>query len=233
MNRQLISLVTGTSRGIGLQLAKHYLKEGHLVIGCSRTSSPIKHKRYEHHFLDLTDEQCVVSLFSNIRKKYKRLDVLINNAGTAAMNHSITTPVHQVRSIFETNVISVFHCSREAAKIMQINLFGRIINFSSSAVIQSLEGESAYTASKAAVESLTQVFAREYSRWGITVNAVAPSPVQTDLIKNIPKKKIETLIYQQAIKRYCTPSDIENVVDFLLKQESSFITGQIIRLGGI
>jgi 3-oxoacyl-[acyl-carrier protein] reductase len=116
---------------------------------------------------------------------------------------------------------------------MSRNGGGRIINFSSIASPLNLEGEALYAASKSAVESLTKTAAKELASMDITVNAIGPTPVETDLIKLIPKEKIDALLEQQPIKRLGTQEDILNCVDFLLKPESDFITGQILYLGGV
>jgi 3-oxoacyl-[acyl-carrier protein] reductase len=116
---------------------------------------------------------------------------------------------------------------------MKKNKFGRIINFSSVAVPLNLEGESIYSASKSAVEQLTKVMSREVSEYGITINAIAPTPIETDLIKAVPKVKIEKLLQRQAIKRLGNFKDVSNVIEFFISENSSFITGQVIYLGGI
>ena len=110
---------------------------------------------------------------------------------------------------------------------------GRIINFTSVANPLNLEGEAIYAASKAAVESLTKTAAKELSGMDITVNAIGPTPIETDLIKFVPKEKIEALVKQQSIQRLGTYEDILNTVDFFIKPESNFITGQILYLGGV
>lgn len=110
---------------------------------------------------------------------------------------------------------------------------GRIVNFATVATPLRLEGESLYAASKAAVESFTQILARELGSTGVTVNALGPTPVQTDLIKNVPKAKMEALLSRQAIRRYGEVADVINVVDFFLSPLSSFVTGQVIYLGGV
>lgn len=116
---------------------------------------------------------------------------------------------------------------------MQKNSFGRIVNFTTVASPLHLEGEAVYAASKSAVETLTKILAKELAPWKITVNAVGPTPIETDLIRSVPKEKIESLIKQQAIKRMGHFADVQNVIDFFLKSESNFITGQIVYLGGI
>ena len=116
---------------------------------------------------------------------------------------------------------------------MQKNKFGRIINFSTVAVPLNLEGEAIYAASKAAVASLTKILAKEFASFGITVNAIGPTPIKTDLIKSVPDEKIKKLINAQAIKRFGSFQDTVNVIDFFINEKSDFITGQIIYLGGI
>ncbi|WP_442507427.1 SDR family NAD(P)-dependent oxidoreductase [Novipirellula sp. SH528] len=234
-----IILVTGTSRGIGRHLAERFLSVGDTVIGCSRSAAtpdgltPESLPRYSHYCLDVSDETAVRQLFHEIKQQHGRLDVLINNAGIASMNHSLLTPIETVRSVFETNVIGTFLFCQEAAKLMLANRNGRIINMASIATPLKLEGESAYAASKAAVVSLTEILSREFASSGITVNAVGPSPIATDLIRGIPTKKLDQLIDRQAIKRLGTADDVYNVIDFFIRPESNFITGQVVYLGGV
>src|SRR5207253_10277620 len=109
---------------------------------------------------------------------------------------------------------------------------GRIVNFTSVAVPMRLEGESIYAATKSAVETFTRVFAREVAPYGITVNAVGPAPIETDLIRSVPKKTLKALVERLAIKRLGTFADVANVVDFFIRPESNYVTGQVIYLGG-
>ncbi len=229
----MIVLITGSRKGIGYQLVQHYLSIGCVVIGCSRSESEFKHNYYYHYILDVSDEEKVSLMFYDIRKKFGRLDVLINNAGMASLNHSLLTPVSTVKKLFDTNFLGTFIVSRQAVKLMQKNKFGRIINFSTVAVPLNLEGEAIYASSKCAVEQFTKIFSKEVSSMGITVNLIGPTPIQTDLIKVVPKVKIDELLGQQAIKRLGEFEDVINVIDFYIKKESNFITGQTIYLGGV
>ncbi|MBW1800906.1 MAG: SDR family oxidoreductase [Deltaproteobacteria bacterium] len=226
-------LITGTRKGIGRFLAEYYLERKFRVVGCSRGSADWEHPDYMHFSVDVSHEDAAVEMFTQIRKIHGRLDVLINNAGIASMNHSLLTPVKTVRNILNTNVVGTFLFCREAAKLMRINRYGRIVNFSTVATPMKLEGEAMYAASKAAIVSLTEILAREFAEFGITVNAVGPTPIQTDLIQSVPKEKIDRLLRRQAINRFGTFQDIANVIDFFIRKESDFVTGQNIYLGGI
>ena len=228
-----ITLITGTSRGIGKFLVKHYIEQGHCVIGCSRSDVDWKLEGYEHYIADVGDEAAVKRIFSGIRKKYGHVDNLINNAGIASMNHFMLTPVSTLHKVFDTNLTGTFLFCREAAKVMKKKRYGRIVNFSTVAVPLKVEGEAIYAASKAAVMTLTQIIAKELADFGITVNIVGPAPVQTDLIAAVPKEKIQLLLNQQAIHEFAGFEDVSNVIDFFLRKESSFITGQALFLGGV
>jgi 3-oxoacyl-[acyl-carrier protein] reductase len=225
--------ITGTSKGIGRWLADYYASQGHQVVGCSRNPSEFKSDNYHHICLDITDEKAVKKFYHYIKKNYARLDILINNAGIASMNHVLLTTLETVESIYKTNVFGLFLFAREAAKIMRINHYGRIVHFGSIATPLKIEGESIYASSKAAIISLTQVMAKELSDFGITVNAIGPTPIETNLIKNIPKEKINNILEMQSIKRMATYDDIANVVDFFISSSSSFVTGQTLYLGGV
>ena len=228
-----IIVITGTRKGIGRFLAEYYLEQGFTVIGCSRDLSDLLPNNYEHYCLDISDEPAVIKMIGSIVKKHKRIDYLLNNAGIASMNHSLLTPLKTVEQIFKTNFLGTFLFCREVGKVMSRHKSGRIVNFTTVAVPLRIAGESVYAASKAAVESLTRIIAKEFGKNGITCNAIGPSPIMTDLIKNVDKGKIMQLLEQQAIPQFAEFGDVANLIDFFLSGNSKMITGQIIYLGGI
>jgi 3-oxoacyl-[acyl-carrier protein] reductase len=233
MKSKRVILVTGASRGIGLGLAEHFLFQGDFVAGCSRGPAALKHSRYTHFELDVADENAVVGMVRAVARRRGRIDALVNNAGIASMNHALLTPAATAEAVFATNFQGTFLFCREAAKAMVRRRAGRIVNFTTVATPLRLEGESLYAASKAAVESFSEVLARELGPTGVTVNALGPTPVPTDLVKNVPKAKMEALLARQAIRRFGTIGDIVNVVEFFLSPDSDFVTGQVIYLGGV
>lgn len=228
-----IIIITGTRKGIGYFLANRYIEQGDIVYGCSRRECDITHENYHHTRLDVSNESEVISFVRDVYKEHRHIDILINNAGIASMNHCLLTPYGTAQKVFNTNYMGTFLMCREVAKYMIKAKTGRIINYSTVAVPLNLQGELIYSSSKAAIEQLTRVLAKEIGENGITVNAIGPTPIDTDLIKNVPEGKIKELISQQGIKHLGKYEDVENVIDFFISPTSDFITGQIIYLGGI
>ena len=228
-----VMIITGTRKGIGEYLAEYYLQNNFIIAGCSRGEGNIKNNNYIHYRLDVSDESAVSKMVKNIAKKFDRIDILINNAGIASMNHMVLTPTKSVRKIMETNFIGTFNFTREVSKIMIKHKWGRIVNVSTVAVPLRLEGESAYIASKSAIEGFTKAIAKELAPFNITVNVLGLAPLMTDLIKSVPKEKIENLLNMMAIKRLAEYRDVSNGINFFIEEESDYVTGQVIYLGGV
>lgn len=226
-------VITGATRGLGLVMVRHYLAAGDEVIGCSRTPTTIEHPRYTHRLVDVTDADEIEAFFDELARRPGKVNALINNAGIASMNALVLTPLETARRIVDTNLLGPFGFTRSAVRILRGAESARIVNFTSVAVPLLIEGEAIYAASKSAVETLTRISARELAPFGITCNAVGPSPIKTGLLAGVPEKKLAKLIDAQAIQRWAVPEDVVNVVDFFLRPESSMVTGQVIYLGGV
>lgn len=229
-----VMLITGTSKGIGKYLANYYLDKGFIVIGCSRNTYKIDNENYIHFIADIANEDEILNVFNSIRKKFKRLDVLINNA---AINPAILNvaflPYQTIQKIYKVNVFAPIMFCRESIKIMSRNKFGRIINLGSMATRHEVAGETLYTSTKASINAITRVLSKEVINLGITVNVLAPSVIETDLSKAINQDALMEVLNRNAIKKYGDLIDVSNTIDYLIKEESKSVTGQIIYLGGV
>lgn len=234
MNRKLTILITGTSRGIGNAMAAYLLTQGHLVIGCSRGQSTIEHQNYIHRSVQLEDEKNVLELMTFVRREYQKLDVLIN---CAAINPMIMTaallPTSIIKEVYAVNLFAPMLLCREAIKLMSRKKFGRIISLGSMASKHEVAGEALYTSSKSALVAYTRVIAKEIYGLGITANVVAPAVIKTDLSEKINQVALFEVLKRNAIPSYGSFDDVNHTVEFLIGEQSSAITGQIIYLGGV
>lgn len=225
-------LITGVSKGIGAFLAQHYAKAGNKVFGISRTDPNFEHENFVWHKVDIAKEADCLDFFRKLRQQKVELYGLINNAAIATLNTLSTTPYSTAENILQVNVLGSFLMMREASKLMVRAQKGRIINFTSVAKPLQIEWESVYSASKAAMESLTKTAAREFGAMGVTVNALGPGPVSTDLLKGVGHDRIQYVLDRQALQKMTEYQDVLNVADFFLSENSHMVTGQVLYLGG-
>ncbi len=180
---------------------------------------------------DVADPASVAAALGDLRRDAS-VYALVNAAGIASMNLVITTPPATVRRIIETNLIGTIYCCQAIAPAMVKRGSGRIINFSTLGVPLAIKGEAVYIASKAGVEAFSRVFAREMAPHGVTVNTIAPGPIDTGLLEKVPREKIDEVVGRQLITRQGEPEDVWNIVSLLLSPQSAMITGQTINVGG-
>lgn len=226
--------ITGTSKGIGSFLKTYFLKKGYFVIGCSRSEDHTENKSFKHFCIDLSIEEEILSVFKWIRKEKTGLDIVINNAAiNPAISFAALIPTKVLRDTFAVNFIAPTIINRESIKLMGKNKFGRIIHISSMAVKHEVAGESVYTSSKAALNAYSNVLAKEVFKLGISVNVLAPSAIKTDLSEKIDQEALTEVLKRNAIPDYGNFEDVSNTIDWLIKEESSAITGQTIYLGGV
>lgn len=229
----MIIAVTGTHKGMGKRIAEHYLDKGATVVGCSRHESEIHHENYRHYIADVSNESQMMQFAKSVRQEFGSIDALINNAGIASMNHFLMTPYETAQRLMNVNYFGCITSIRAFVNLLKKSEHPRIVNFSSVAVPLALDGELAYASAKAAIESMTKIMAKELSSFKITVNAVGPTPIQTDLIAKVPQEKLDRILSSQAIHRFGKVEDVINVIEFYLNPNSDFITGQVIYLGGV
>lgn len=236
-----VAIITGSSRGIGRAVAEQLAGLGAKVI-INYSSSPekaeeavrdIKAKGGEALAIraDLSKIHEIEQLFADTLATYGQVDILINNAGLM-----ITKPLLEVTEAdydrqFSLNVKGTLFAAQQAMKHMQPN--GRIVNLSTSVVGQMFPAYSVYAATKGAVEQLTRQLAKEFGPKGITINAVAPGPVNTELFnEGKTEQQIEGMKKMNAFGRLGEPEDIANVIAFLVSEQSQWVTGQTLRVNG-
>lgn len=223
-------LVTGASRGIGRALCTYFSGKGLPVLGLAR--SPV-HADFDTAVCDVTDPQALRVLAQRLLAEGRGVSVLINAAGIASMNLALTTPPATAEAIVKTNLLGTIYTCQQFVPHMIRAKAGRVINFSTIAVSLALEGESVYVASKAGVEAFTRTFAREVAGFGITVNCIAPGPIDTDLIKGVPDVKIQRIVDRQTMKRKFSSAEVCALADMLMSEHASTLTGQVFHLGGV
>jgi 3-oxoacyl-[acyl-carrier protein] reductase len=229
-----VMLISGTSRSIGRKLIEYYVNSGFQVIGFSRSEVDFKLERYIHHCVDITDESSIRRLFKTIRNDFGRLDVVINNAGIASMNHALLSSLSEIQNVMNTNFVGTVLCCREAVKLMKKKQYGRIVNISSIHVPLASVGTSVYGASKAATEQYSKVLAREVFGDGITVNILSLSVVEESGMANQISEKISCEITDCTVsKSRLGFHDVVNSINYLISKDSAMITSQKIDLGGI
>jgi len=243
MNPSPVAIVTGSSRGIGAAIAQRLAKDGHAVIVNYAGSADEAAKVVANIVAaggqatavqaDVADPAAVRRLFDEALRIYGRVDVLVNNAGIMPpkLPQLADTDNKTFDSLFAVNVKGSFNTMREAAARLQTG--GRIVNFSSSVIGLALPGYAVYAATKAAVEVMSNILAKELRGKGITVNAVAPGPTATALFLNgKPPEVIERLAKAAPLERLGTPEDIANAVAFLAGPDGAWVNAQTLRVNG-
>lgn len=236
------ALVTGASRGIGRAIAKRLAAEGARVIvnyNGSREKAQAVQREIENSDGQADIYQCDVSDFSacetmikEIIKKYGTLDILVNNAGITRDGLLMKMSEEDFDRVLDTNLKGTFHTIRFASRQMLKQRSGRIINMTSVTGVAGNAGQANYAASKAGVIGLTKTAAKELASRGITVNAVAPGFIQTDMTAILPEKIKESTVQQIPMGCFGKPEQIAGVVAFLASEDASYITGQVLHVDG-
>jgi 3-oxoacyl-[acyl-carrier protein] reductase len=240
MNGQ-VALVTGASRGIGQAIAMKLAAEGAFVIatatsqqGAEATVAAIVAQGGAALAvkLDVTDSTEVEALFKRIVAEQGRIDILVNNAGVTKDGLMMRMKDSDWDTVLDTNLKGAFICMREASKIMTKARFGRVVNISSVVGEMGNPGQVNYSASKAGLFGLTKSAARELAKRNITVNAVAPGFIETDMTAVLPEKGREALLQNIPMERLGSVEDIANAVHFLVSPQAAYITGQVLSVNG-
>ncbi len=242
MTEKKVALITGSTRGIGKAIALRLASSGMIVVVNGATSeeriSEVVNKIRENGGeaigikADVSRKEDVDKVFSKITEELGRLDILINNAGITRDNLLMRMSEEDWDEVIRINLKSVFLCSKAAFRLMRKNRWGRIVNISSIVGIIGNAGQANYAASKAGMIGVTKSLAKEFASSGILVNAIAPGFIVTDMTSKLTDKVKEAFLSMIPLKRFGEPEDIANVVAFLVSDEASYITGQVISVNG-
>ena len=236
-------LITGSSRGLGREMAEYYLKHGDHVYGCARSEASINHPNYHHYSLNIASAEEVSEFFFSLRKDIRQLDALINNAGVASMNAFALSPVESFQKIFDINVQGTFLFCQKALGLLKRAPAPRIINMTTVAVPLLLEGEAIYAASKSAVETLTRIIAKEYGGFGITCNAICPGFVDTPLAeaavagvmkaRNVDEQTATKIVVSgNPVGRMIAVDEVASAAIYLASQGAAMVNGHALTVSG-
>ena len=223
-------IVTGASRGLGKAITKRLIERGEKVVGLARSNVGLDVDAIE---CDVSDYTSVKNAAREVKRMKSPVKAFINAAGVASMNMAVTTDESTVQKLIQTNLVGTIYCCQLFAPIMLRQKQGSFINFSTIAVALALKGESVYVASKAGVEAFSRTFAREVADFNVRVNCIAPGPIRTDLLRGITDTQIEKIISQQVIPKQFQKSDICDLVELLIDDKASSLSGQVLNVGGV
>jgi 3-oxoacyl-[acyl-carrier protein] reductase len=235
-------LVTGASRGIGREIALELARQGaNVAVNYSGSEARAQEVVAEIQALgceafavqcDVANSESVTEMVKATIERFGKLDILVNNAGITRDNLLMRMKDDEWDSVINTNLKGVFLCTKAVTRQMMKQRSGRIINIASIVGVSGNPGQANYVAAKAGVIGLTKTAAKELSSRGITVNAVAPGFISTDMTDKLTEEVKQSMLTQIPLARFGEPSDIAKVVSFLASEDSRYMTGQTLHVDG-
>jgi 3-oxoacyl-[acyl-carrier protein] reductase len=182
--------------------------------------------------LNVGDQAAVAAWFERVKDELGPVDILVNNAGITLGTHAMMMDVARWREVLSVNLDGAFYCTHACLRGMLVRRWGRIVNMVSPSARVPLVGQTAYAASKAGLVGLTRALARDVASNGVLVNAVSPGLVDTEMLDQVPAKALEAHLGAVPLGRLGTPREIASVVAFLVSDDASYVTGQIVGVDG-
>lgn len=229
------ALVTGASRGIGRAIALEFKEKGYSVIGTATSekgASELNDIGIQGYVLDLNSHESIDSFWQKLEDNNQNISLLVNNAGITRDNIVLRMSDEEWSDIMNVHLYGTFQLCKRSLKMMLKSKWGRIINISSASASIGNRGQSNYAAAKAGVEAFTKSLAKEVGKRDITINAVAPGFISTDMTENNDGVNEDYLIKEIPLGRFGEPAEVANLVTFLCSEEASYITGQTIHING-
>lgn len=237
-----VALVTGASRGIGKACALALAERGYdVAVNYNSNETAANEVVAQIEAMgrkavaikaDTADLTAVKAMFRQLQTEFGRLDVLVNNAGIVDDAYLLMLSEESLSKSLDVNIKGYFHCAQQAALKMMKNKNGTIINISSVSSVMALAGQSVYSATKGAINSMSATLAKELAPYGIRVNAIAPGFIETDMINSIPEEKREEYLKNIPMKSFGKVADIANAVCDLCSDSFRYMTGQVIIIDG-
>ena len=236
-----VSIITGSGRGIGRATALKFAAEGAKTVVCDLDESSVdtvvaeireRGEEASGFVVDVTDRSSIDAMVAAVKATYGRIDTLVNNAGVVMDARMVNMSDDQFDKVIEVNLKGTYNCAKSVIDTMLMQQSGVILNASSIVGLHGNFGQTNYAASKFGVIGMAKTWAREFGRKGIRSNAVCPGFVETDIIKGIPEKALESLVARVSMGRLGKPEEIANTYAFLASDEASFINGAVIEVSG-
>ncbi len=237
-----VALVTGAARGIGLAIARSLGKNGvkvaiNDIISPEEMEKTVEELRAENvevsgYVASVTDREGVRRTVEDIVEKWGQIDILVNNAGVTRDGLFVRMKDDDWKMVLEVCVQGTYNCTKEVLRYMMKKRYGRIINISSVVGVMGNMGQVNYSTAKAAILGFTKSLAREVAHLGITVNAIAPGFINTDMTRKLPEQVRELWLNQVPMKRWGEPEEVAQLVSFLASKAAGYITGQTIHING-
>jgi len=236
------ALITGGAKGIGAAIALEMAKYYHVIINYNSSAEgafALVKKIFESGGTseavkaDASNEDDVISMFRHIKNTYKTIHLLVNNAGVTSDGYIMTMSLESWNKVIQTDLTSVFLCTREALKIMyNAKTKGKLINIASVSGVVGLEGQANYSAAKGGIISFTKSIAKEVAKYGITANAIAPGFIETDMLKKVPKAILGQIVNSIPIKRVGNVEEVARFVAYLASDDAGYFTGKVFTIDG-